>query len=115
MIAALYTLYVINSMFLILVVLLQAGRGGGLAFAGGNTAGQVMGSAGGTTFLQKLTVASAAGFMIMSLLLAYLSSAPGSVDSGTFDDPTLEPGAAGGGQSAGGAGSGAVPSEGSSN
>ena len=112
MIAALYTLYVINSLFLILVVLLQAGRGGGLAFAGGNTTGQVMGSAGGTTFLQKLTVASAAGFMVMSLLLAYLSSAPGSVDSGTFDDPTLEAGSEGGEAAAG---SVASPAEGSAN
>ncbi len=90
MIAAIYTLYVINSLFLIMVVLLQAGRGGGLAFAGGNTAGQVFSSAGGATFLQKMTVASAAGFMVMSLLLAYLSSSPGSVDTGSYADPEVE-------------------------
>lgn len=90
MVAALYTLYVINSLFLIMVVLLQAGRGGGLSFAGGNTAGQVFSAAGGTTFLQKMTVGSAAGFMVMSLLLAYISSSPGAVDTGSYAEPETE-------------------------
>jgi preprotein translocase subunit SecG len=90
MVAALYTLYVINSLFLIMVVLLQAGRGGGLSFAGGNTAGQVFSATGGTTFLQKMTVGSAAGFMVMSLLLAYISSSPGAVDTGSYAEPETE-------------------------
>lgn len=103
MIAALYTVYVLNCLFLIMVVLLQAGRGGGLSLAGGG-GGAVMGASGASTFLQKLTVGSATGFMCMSLLLVYVSSSRDTVDaagtyagSGATDEvpfPTPAPGAA---------------------
>jgi preprotein translocase subunit SecG len=103
MIAALYTVYVLNCLFLIMVVLLQAGRGGGLSLAGGGGGGAVMGASGASTFLQKLTVGSATGFMCMSLLLVYVSSTRDTVDAGTFEGsgpagavpfPTPAPGAA---------------------
>lgn len=90
--AALYTIYTLNCFFLVLVVLLQAGRGGGLSIAGGGGGGasaQVFGARGGTTFLQKLTIASAAGFMILSIVLARVSSSPNSADAGTFIDPEI--------------------------
>jgi preprotein translocase subunit SecG len=75
MITFLTILYVLVCLFLILVVLLQAGRGGGMGAAFGSGGSQtVFGGAGATNFLQKLTVASAALFMILSATLAYLSS-----------------------------------------
>lgn len=92
MIEAVYTLYILNCLFLILTVLLQAGRGGGLAIGGGGGGGgggQVFGAGGQTPFIQKVTFASAAGFMVLSMLLAYLSSTPASVESGTFDPVEL--------------------------
>ena len=73
-------LYVIACLFLILVVLLQAGKGGGLgaAFGGGGSA--VFGGRGAATFLTKLTAVMAALFMILSVAIAiHLSRARGSV------------------------------------
>ena len=60
--------------FLILVVLLQQGRGGGLGAMGGATA-QVFGGRGAGNFMTRLTAACAAIFMITSMSLAWLSSA----------------------------------------
>jgi protein translocase SecG subunit len=59
-----------------LVVLLQAGRGGGigLAFGGSGGSQSVFGSSGGATFLTKLTAVCAILFMTNSLVLAYMSS-----------------------------------------
>lgn len=69
-------LHVIVCIFLMLVVLLQAGRGGGigLAFGGSGGSQSVFGSSGGATFLTKLTAVCAVLFMANSLTLAYLSS-----------------------------------------
>ena len=59
----------------ILIVLLQAGRGGGLAGAfGAQTAQTLFGGRGAATFLSKATQWLAAAFMLMSILLAVLSS-----------------------------------------
>jgi preprotein translocase subunit SecG len=58
-----------------LVVLLQAGRGGGIGLAfGGGGSQSVFGSSGGATFLTKLTATCAIIFFANSLALAYLSS-----------------------------------------
>jgi preprotein translocase subunit SecG len=67
-------LYVLVCIFLILVVLLQAGRGGGMGSAFGGSSQTVFGGAGAGNFLQKLTVTMAAMFMILSASLAYISS-----------------------------------------
>jgi preprotein translocase subunit SecG len=67
-------LYVLVCLFLILVVLLQPGRGGiGGAFGGGSSQ-TVFGGSGAGNFLTRLTSISAALFMILSATLAYLSS-----------------------------------------
>ncbi len=60
--------------FLILVVLLQQGRGGGLGSFGGGGA-QVFGGRGAGNFMTRLTAICAAIFMLTSMSLAYLSSA----------------------------------------
>ncbi len=70
-------LYVFVCLFLILVVLLQSGKGGGMGALGGgaNTAGQqVFGGAGASNILSRMTAVFAALFMILSATLAYLSS-----------------------------------------
>jgi preprotein translocase subunit SecG len=73
MITFLYVLYVMVCLFLILVVLLQAGRGGmGSAFGGSSQT--VFGGSGAGNFLTRLTVISAALFMMLSAALTYVSS-----------------------------------------
>ena len=73
MITFLYIVYVMVCVFLILVVLLQAGKGGmGAAFGGSSQT--VFGSSGAGNFLTRLTVISAALFMMLSATLTYVSS-----------------------------------------
>jgi preprotein translocase subunit SecG len=68
-------LHVFISICLILVVLMQSGRGGGVAGAFGGGGNQtVFGGRGATDFLGKATWGLGAGFMFTSLLLGILSS-----------------------------------------
>ena len=69
-------LHVVVCVFLMLVVLLQAGRGGGigLAFGGSGGSQSVFGSSGGANFLTKMTAVCAVIFFTNSLALAYMSS-----------------------------------------
>lgn len=60
--------------FLILVVLLQQGKGGGLGGLGGASAAQVFGGRGAGNFMTRLTGICAAVFMMTSMVLAYISS-----------------------------------------
>jgi len=63
-----------DSPALIMIVLLQTGKGAdmGAAFGGGSSQ-TLFGSTGGSTFLGKMTTVAAVVFMITSLGLAYLS------------------------------------------
>ncbi len=66
-------LHVAVCIALILIVLLQRGKGQGMGAAfGGGSSQTVFGSSGATSFLQKLTTASAIIFMLTSLSLAFL-------------------------------------------
>lgn len=65
--------HVVVSLFMILVILLQAGKSGGMGGLSGGSA-TVFGGRGSQTFLGKLTSACAAIFMVTSLTLAYMSS-----------------------------------------
>jgi preprotein translocase subunit SecG len=68
-------IHVIACVFLILVVLLQAGKGGGVGVAlGGQTSAQVFGGRGAGTFLERLTAGTAIVFMLTSMSLAYIAS-----------------------------------------
>lgn len=93
MIVAIYTVFIINCFFLCLVVLLQSGKGGGMAGIGGGGSGSatVFGNRGATTFVQKLTIASAALFMALSMLLAYLSTTSSATDAGEFRPAAVAP------------------------
>src|SRR5262245_58072463 len=67
--------HVVVCTFLILVVLLQAGKGGGMGIAfGGGGSQTVFGSSGAGNFLTRLTAICATIFFLNSLALAYLSS-----------------------------------------
>ncbi len=76
MYTVLTVLHVVVCIFLMLVVLLQAGRGGGigLAFGGSGGSQSVFGSSGGASFLTKMTAVCAIIFFSNSMALAYLSS-----------------------------------------
>ncbi len=66
--------HIVVSILLILIVLLQAGKGADLGAAfGGGSSQTIFGSRGAGTFLSKLTAAAAIIFMLTSLSLAYLS------------------------------------------
>jgi len=75
----LIVVHVIVSAVLIVVILLQAGKGSGLGGAFGGSSQAVFGGRGAQTYLGKVTSASAAVFMLTSLSLSYLSTRSGSV------------------------------------
>jgi preprotein translocase subunit SecG len=76
MVTFLTVLHVLVCLFLILVVLLQAGKGGGMgiAFGGGGGSQTVFGSSGAGNFLTRLTSITATVFLVTSLWLAHYSS-----------------------------------------
>ena len=66
------TLHVIVSIALILIILLQTGKGVDIgAVFGGGGSNTLFGSSGPTSFLSKLTAGAAIIFMFTSLFLAY--------------------------------------------
>ena len=67
-------LHVLACIGLILIVLLQRGKGADLGAAFGGSSQTVFGSQGAGGFLTKVTTAAAVVFMFTSLGLAYLSS-----------------------------------------
>ena len=68
--------HVSNCILLILVVLLQAGRGAGLSVFGGS-GGDMFATPTGTSFMKKLTGWLAGTFALTSLLLTLLSGRAG--------------------------------------
>jgi preprotein translocase subunit SecG len=68
-------LHVLACLFLILVVLLQSGKGGGMGIAfGGGGSQTVFGGSGAGNFLTKATAVTACIFMLTSVTLAYFAS-----------------------------------------
>lgn len=74
MIVLLKVLHIVVAMFLILVVLLQTGKGAEMGAAFGGASQTVFGSGGPAGFMAKLTTTAAVVFMLTSLSLAYISS-----------------------------------------
>jgi preprotein translocase subunit SecG len=75
MVTFLTVVHITVCLFLILVVLLQAGKGGGMGIAfGGGGSQTVFGSSGAGNFLTRLTSVTAAVFLVTSLALAHYSS-----------------------------------------
>lgn len=75
MFGLLITLHVISCLVLIMVILLQAGKGGGISetFGGGGGLQQMLGTKA-SSFLTKATAASAVLFLATSLTLAIMST-----------------------------------------
>jgi preprotein translocase subunit SecG len=74
---ALVTIYVVICFFLILVVLLQQGKGADIAGAfGGGSSQTAFGARGATTILHKLTTGAFVGFVLISFLLSVLEARP---------------------------------------
>ncbi|MFC1851377.1 preprotein translocase subunit SecG [candidate division CSSED10-310 bacterium] len=70
-------IHVVMSLILIIIVLLQTGKGTDLASAfGGGGSQTLFGSHGAASFLNKLTTVAAIMYMVTSLTLAILSAAP---------------------------------------
>ena len=67
-------IHVIVCFALILIVLLQAGKGAEMGAAFGGASQTIFGSSGAVGFLTKLTTIAAVVFMITSLLLAFTST-----------------------------------------
>lgn len=70
----LITIHVIACLILVLTILLQSGRGGGLSEAFGSSSTSTIFGTSASTFLQRATSAAAIIFLVTSLSLALLSS-----------------------------------------
>ena len=67
-------LHILVCFALVMIVLLQAGKGAEMGAAFGGASQTVFGSAGAMGFLSKLTTVAAVIFMITSLVLAFSST-----------------------------------------
>jgi len=72
----LLTLLVLDGLFLSIVILLQSGKGGGLAAMGGGSAATegILGGRQATSVLTRATWIAGSAFMVLSLILAILST-----------------------------------------
>ncbi|MCA9560734.1 MAG: preprotein translocase subunit SecG, partial [Myxococcales bacterium] len=75
--------HILTCFFMILVILLQSGKGGGVSAAFGGGAGAALGQRAATSVLGKATAFAAGLFMVTSMLLAVYSTP-------TAGDKTLE-------------------------
>ena len=84
-------LHIVICIALILVVLLQAGKGANMGAVFGGSSQTIFGSSGPGTFLGKMTTAIAVIFMLTSLGLSYLSVQKGSaLMKGSVGRPAAE-------------------------
>lgn len=95
-------LHVLACLFLIVVVLLQRGKGAEMgAMFGAGAGATVFGSRGAGNFLTRMTTAAAVVFMVTSLTLAYVAQdrtgdslfeeKPAPSESGTFGEAPAAP------------------------
>ena len=73
--------HVLLALMMIMIILLQPGKEGGAALAGGSSGNQMYGPRGAGNFLGRATTFVATGFMVTSIALALYSSER--VQSGT--------------------------------
>jgi preprotein translocase subunit SecG len=74
MFAVITVIHVLACIFLILVVLLQTGKGAEMGAVFGGSSSTVFGSSGAGNFLTRLTTATAVIFMVTSMGLTYFSA-----------------------------------------
>lgn len=83
----LYIVHILVCIAMLPIILLQAGKGGGVsATFGGGGSGTVFGSRGASTFLTKMTSGAAIIFMVTSMALSWYASKGRSVVS---DEPAI--------------------------
>ncbi len=70
-------LHVLVCVLLVLIVLLQRGKGADMGAVFGGSSSTIFGSSGPGTFLSKITTVVAMVFMLTSLYLAYFSANKG--------------------------------------
>jgi len=86
---ALTALHILACSVLVLVVLLQQGKGADMGAVFGGSSSTVFGSSGAGSFLTRLTTAAAAIFMLTSLTLTYVASHR--LSSSIFDTSLPQP------------------------
>ncbi len=72
MIYLIYTIHVVVCIFLILVVLLQQGKGADLSIFGGGSSMAAFGARSATSLLHRLTVGAFVAFIVTTLAIALL-------------------------------------------
>lgn len=77
MIYLFYTIHVLNCLFLVLVVLLQQGKGADLSVFGGGGTMTAFGARGAATLLHKMTVFGFVGFIVTTLVIGVLQKQGG--------------------------------------
>jgi preprotein translocase subunit SecG len=94
MVIAVTIVHILVCIGLILVVLLQTGKGAEIgAVFGGGSSSTIFGSSGAGNFLTKLTTAMAIVFMITSLTLGYFAGQRPSATIFDSRSPSSQPGA----------------------
>jgi len=70
----LYFIHIVISLFLILVVLLQQGKGADLSVFGGGATQAAFGARSGTTLLHKLTVGAFIAFIVTTMAIGFMQN-----------------------------------------
>ena len=84
-------IHIFVSIVLILSILLQSGKGGGMGAALGGASAQVFGGRGAGTFLSKFTTFAAIVFMCTSLTLSMMGSDNRSIVKGALQKQAPAP------------------------
>ncbi len=90
------TIHITACLFLIMVVLLQTGKGAEMGAAFGGSTQTIFGARGAATFLSKLTTGAAIVFMLTSFSLALMASKsetviPQQTAPAALDEPFVPP------------------------
>ena len=86
-----YVIHVLISLFLILVVLLQQGKGADLSVFGGGASQAAFGARGAANIFNKMTVVCFIGFILTTLSIGFLQGrGESSVMSGVVADDVVE-------------------------
>ena len=88
MLYVLYTIHVVICLFLIMVVLLQQGKGADLSVFGGGGTQTAFGARGAATLLHKLTVFSFVAFIFTTIGIGFLKS--GGTSGSVMSDVEVE-------------------------
>ena len=88
MLYALYAIHIVICLFLIMVVLLQQGKGADLSVFGGGGTQTAFGARGAATLLHKLTVFSFIGFIFTTMGIGVLKS--GGTSGSVMSDIAIE-------------------------